>query len=221
MRKLKLSFAVLAFVLCVSFAPAQAETIKIGLTGVVDSVGDSYNLLGGKIQANDIITGFYTYDSLMSNSAPEPEYEGWYQYTTSPYGMSLTVGDITFQTDSENVNFGIEVSNNFYGESRDIYVMNSNNNLSLANGLSIDNLHWQLDDYSGTALSDTALPLEPPDLSKWSNSLSIMGGQYPFPSPGEKTLFEIIGHVTEVHLVPEPISLCLLAFGGLFLRRKA
>ena len=219
MKNFILVFAVLAVVLCVSLAPAQAETIKIGLTVRVDSVGDSYNLLEDKIHVDDIITGFYTYDSLTSNSATYPAYEGAYQYTTAPYGMSLTVGGFTFRTDPANVNFVIGLTN-VNGEP-DYYTVNSNNNLAVGDGLSVDSMHWQLTDYFGTALSNTELPLMPMDLSKWqSNSLVIRGGQYPFPSPGEKTLFEIIGHVTDVHLVPEPISLGLLGFGSLLLRRN-
>jgi len=221
MKNFILVFVVLAVVLCFSAAIVKAEIIKIGLTARVDSIGDSYNLLEDKIHVGDTITGVYTYDSLTSNSATEPEYGGFYLYTISPYGMSLTVGGITFQTNPINVDFRIGLSNNFYGESVDHYGVGSYNNLSLANELSIDNLNWQLTDYFGTALSNTELPLLPMDLSMWqTNRLSIMGGRYPFPSPGEKTLFGIIGHVTDVYLIPEPLSLGLLGFGSLLLRRK-
>jgi hypothetical protein len=218
MKKFILVFVVLAVALCFSAASVKAEIIKIGLTARVDSVGDPYNLLENKIQVGDIITGFYTYDSLTPNSSAWPLYEGAYQYTTAPYGMSLMVGGVTFQTDPANVDFLIDIAN-VNGEP-DYCTVHSNNNLVVGDGLSVDQMHWQLDDYSGTAISSTELPLVPPDLSKWSNRLSIMGGLYPFPPGGGKTLFGINGHVTDVYLVPEPLSVCLLALGTLFLRRN-
>jgi hypothetical protein len=200
---------------------AQADIITIGLTAQVDNVGDSYNLLENKIHVGDTITGFYTYDSSTPNSDPQPQYNGVYPYTTAPYGMSLTVGSVTFQTNSANVNFVVSLTNNFYSDPYDSYGITSHNNLALNNGLSVDRLQWGLADYDGTTFSSTELPQEPLDLSKWqSNYLSVMGGRYPFPSPSEKTLFQVNGHVTDVYLVPEPASLCLLAFGGLILRRK-
>jgi hypothetical protein len=212
-------FAIL--VLCAFSFSSSAAQITIGLTAQVDSVSDQYNLLENKIHQGDIITGFYIYDSLTPNSATEPTYEGGYQYTTPPYGMSLTVGGVTFQTNSANVDFRISLSNNYYGESHDYYGITSVNNLELDNGLSVDQLHWQLDDYSGTAISGTELPLGPLDLTKWqTNSLTITGGLYPFPPNGDKTLFQIRGHVTSAYLIPEPVSLSLFAFGGLLLRRK-
>ena len=111
MKTLKFLFVVFAVVLCFSSASVRAEIITIGLTGVVDTVYDSYNLLENKIHVGDIITGFYTYDSLTSNSATYPAYEGAYQYTTAPYGMSLTVAGVTFQTDPANVDFGLYILN--------------------------------------------------------------------------------------------------------------
>jgi hypothetical protein len=218
MKKVILSIGLVLFF---SFTPAQAYLIKIGLTGQVDYVDDPYNLLENGVHQNDLITGFYLYDSATPNSEPSVEF-GIYKHTSTPYGMSLTIRSLIFQTNPTNVDFVISLTNNYSGGSWDSYGVTSYNNLTLDNGVSIDRLHWQLDDYSGTALSSDALPITPPDLSQWqSNLLSVRGGMYPFPPDGTKTLFGINGHVTSVYLVPEPTSFILLATGALLLKRRS
>jgi hypothetical protein len=214
----KAVFSVLTIII-ISFC-AKAELITIGFSGLVDSVGDEYNLLEGAVQSGNSISGFYIYDSDTPDSESDNVNFGFYEHWTSPYGMTIMIGDLTFQTDSTNVDFAIGLRDN-YNSSADFYTVTSLNNLELDDGLSIDTLHWQLDDHLGTALSSDILPLTPPDLSKWqTNALSIMGGSYPFPSPGEKTLFDIDGHVTDVWLVPELATLLLLGLGGLLLRKR-
>jgi hypothetical protein len=199
----------------------QADPIKIGFAGLVDSVGDDYNLLQGAVHSGDSISGFYIYDSSTSDSEPTNINLGFYQHSTSPYGMTITIAGLTFQTDPANVDFAIAIRDN-YNEPWDYYTVTSNSNLPLDNGLSIDALWWQLDDHSGTVFSSDALPLTPPDLSQWQgNALQVNGGSYPFPSPGEKTLFGITGHVTDVWLVPEPATLLLFSLSALFLRKRA
>ena len=209
-----------ALLICFGPAVCRAAVIKIGLTGLVDYVNDPYNLLEGGVTGGDPITGFYTYDSETPDSEPSV-YDGIYQHTTTPYGMSLTVGDLVFQTDPTNVNFTIGLVNNYWGDPPDFYGITSYNNLTLNNGVNVDELHWQLTDYSGTALSSDMLLITPPDLSQWqSNLLSIRGGRYPFPPDGTKTLFGINGHVTSVYIIPEPATILLLAMGALALRRR-
>jgi hypothetical protein len=210
----------IGLVLLLSFTPIKAEIIQIGLTGLVDYVDDPYNLLGSGVTEGAQITGFYIYDSETPDSEPSVEF-GIYKHTSTPYIMSLTIGSLIFQTNPTNVDLVIGLTNNYSGGSWDSYGVTSYNNLTLDNGVSIDRLHWQLDDYSGTALSSDALPTTPPVLSQWqSNQLSVRGGMYPFPPDGTKTLFGINGHVTSVYLIPEPASLILLATGGLLLNRK-
>jgi hypothetical protein len=198
----------------------QATVIKIGLIGQIDSVDDPYDLLEGAVQQNDPITGYYIYDSETPDTGLSI-YGGLYEYDSAPYGMLLTAGNITFQTDPANVDFVITTSNNYYGESYDEFNVKSYNNLDLDSGITVDSLHFQLHDYSGTALSSDALPAGPPDLLDWqTKSLRISGGRYPFPSPLEKTLFQINSHVTSVYLIPEPGTLLLFMMGMVAISRK-
>lgn len=216
-----LKFLAIVFVLCFSLAPVRAELITIDLTAVVDSVYDEYNLLENKIHAGDTITGFYTYDSSALDLDPDLPDLGRYKFSTSPSGMSLTVGGLTFQTNQANIDFLIGVENNLGGDLHDYYGVTSYSNLQVGDGVSVNRLFWHLDEYSGTAISADTLPLIPPDLLKWQdNILSIDGGQYSNPRKCEDPTFVIYSHVTDVYLVPEPVSLCLLAFGGLLMRRN-
>jgi hypothetical protein len=191
-----------------------AEQIKIGLTGHVDYIDDPYNLLDNGVHQGDWITGFYTYDSSTQDSNPSVSMS-LYQYAIAPYGMLVTAGSITFQTDPTNVNFEIGLVDNYAGGTLDSYEVTSHNNLQLNSAITVGDLHWQLNDYSGKAISSDALPSTAPDLSKWqSNSLSVVGGS------DEKTQFLISGHITSSYLIPEPATLFLLAIGGLIIRKR-
>jgi hypothetical protein len=214
------SFLLMGAVFLAGASPANGYPVTIYIEAVVDTVQDSGNYLEGKISAGNLITGYYTYESTTPDSEPSV-YDGIYEHTSIPYGMSLTAGGMTFQTNPANVNLIIGLTNNYYGEPWDYYRVTSYNNLVLDNGVSVDQLHWQLDDYPGTVLSNDALPTTPLDLSQWqTNSLSISGGIYPFPPEGDKTLFLIRGHVDSVYLIPEPATIILFGIGGLFLRKR-
>ncbi len=185
---------------------------------MVDSVSDQYNLLENQIYQGYAITGFYVYDSSTPNSSPWPLYEGSYLYTTAPYGMSLTVGGVTFQTDPLNTRFLVGIANDNQGN--DSYSVISYNNLALGMNVLLNPLSWGLTDNLGIAISSTDLPVLPPDLSRWPfNNLYILGGTGGT-APCYDKPFWINGHVTSDYLIPEPASLCLLAFGELFLRKK-
>ena len=201
----------------------QAELIQIGFSGIVDSVTDPYNLLENGVQTGNSISGSYIYDSETPDSEPSV-YVGLYQHTTSPYGISLTIGTLTFQTDPANVNFVISTSNNYDGATLDVYGTASYNNLELDNGTIVDEFGLRFDDYSGAALSSDALPLTPLNLLQWEdNGFGIYGSGYPIPPiEGDKSVpFSIIGHVDSVWLIPEPTTLLLFGLGGLFLRRRS
>jgi hypothetical protein len=207
------------FLLLFSFAPARAEIITIGLTGLVDSVDDPYNLLEGKINVNDVITGTYTYDTATPDTNPASDIGDYFHYSM-PCGVVLNLEDFVFTTDFNNVNFLMEMVNDYQGQPRDNYLIRSYKNLFLYNGVDVDHISWQLDDYGGTALSSTALLTMAPVLSDWDyNNLILRGGVGGTPPCYEKT-FQINGHVTSAYLIPEPVTILLLAAGVLALKRR-
>ena len=206
-------------VLYFSSMPVQAEQIKIGLTGQIDLVMDSYNLLESKIHKDDLITGFYIYDLSIPDSNPQ-DFASLYVYTNSPNGMSLSVGGITFQTNPNDVLFTILLSDYGFDAPLDAYHITSYHNSSLTNNLRVDNIDWYLFDNTGNALSSPILSNIPPELSLWQdNAFMISGSDIPLP-PEKSQGFQVNGHITSVYLIPEPATLLLLGIGGFLLGKR-
>jgi hypothetical protein len=206
---------IITIMICaVSFCaqPAQATLITIQIEAVVDSVWDGGNYLEGKIKVGDTITGSYTYDSDMPDSAPET-WLGKYEYSQAPSGMYLDVGGFKFETDPGNVDFNIYISNDRLSPSGDIYSIVSNSNLPLSNGIKIGWMFWQLNDYSGQAISNTNLTLTAPILADWKsgNLLYIEGVP-------RQTDFIIHAHV--ISAIPEPATILLFSFVLLLMRKR-
>jgi hypothetical protein len=215
MKKL-LRFVFAILILCAFSLNSSASLITISITAQVTGVSDSYNLLEGKVEVNDIITGTYTYDTSTEDTNPAFEYGDYWHYS-SPCGLELTAGGFLFKTDSNNIKFLIGAANNYQGY-QDGYLVRSYNNLFLYDGVDVDHISWQLDDYSGTALSSTDLPITAPILSDWDyNNLVITGITVP---PGYKKTFGIGAEVISAVLIPEPVSLLLFGFGLLLLRKQ-
>ena len=219
---IKIGLLALSVMLFFPCTPVRAAVIKIGLTGLVDSVNDPYDLLENEVQSGDSISGYYTYDSLAQDLYPASPYSGGYHFSVAPYGISLTVGGLTFQTDPANVDFTIYVEDNYAGEPEDSYRILSITNLPLDDDIQLDTLGWRLVNYSGTALSsDDLLPLDP-DLSKWQYEYFIISGGTGGIGPGcYDKAFYIYPHLTSVWLIPEPATLLLFGLGGLILRKRS
>ena len=179
-RKLGLSLAI-ALVAGLVWNPASASSaqIKIEITATVSLVDDPDNLLNDAVAPGDIITGIYTYDSFAVDSNPLPEV-GDYSYTTAPNGIRLNVNGLRFGTNPANVDFLLEVVNNY--QNLDNYVVISYNNLFAVSAMGefvTNTIDWQLNDPTQTALSSAALPRTPPVLSNWQSifglTISSMG----------------------------------------------
>lgn len=210
-KKILIILMISLFGIC---SKGRAEIIIIGIEGIVDSVDDSYDLLEGDVSVGSTITGFYIYDSETPDSTPELTYQGLYEYSTTPYGMSMTIGEITFQTNTADVDFVLSIWNDYGVIPKDQYRVASHNNLPLED-LNIGKLSWFLNDSSGDAISSIEFPATPPDLSAWQSNLLLVNGWR------GSELFEFSGHVTDVWIVPEPTTFLLLGLGGLFLRKRS
>ncbi len=154
-----------------------AETTTINLIAGVAEVDDPFNLLGGKIKVGDVITGSYTYDTSTPDTNPLVQV-GDYQHYASPNGVRINAGPWIFETNPNNVNFLIELVNDYYA--RDNYLFRSYNNIAtppLPGNAIINMLAWQLDDPTATALTSVALQPFPPVLQNWQSifGLQVMG----------------------------------------------
>ncbi|MHC4656224.1 MAG: PEP-CTERM sorting domain-containing protein [Planctomycetota bacterium] len=200
--------AVLFVVLSLWIGNLRAEIVTIYLTAEVTHVGDTADLLEGKVTTEDIITGSYTYDSDTPDSEPLST-GGVYWHYNPPCGINLSVGGFVFQTDPDNVELLFGIDNGTYGH--DAYHVTSYNNLPLSNGVEINAIVWQLDDYTETALSSDSLPTTPPVLDDWD-------GNYLLLACGPYSVVTVGARVTSA--VPEPATFLLLALGSLLLTRR-
>jgi len=195
---------IIAFGFC--FAPkADGAVVTISIEAVVDTVEDEGNYLEGQILPGNIITGYYTYESTTPDSNPLLN-GGRYEYLTPPYGIFLSVGGFDFQTDPANVDFILEITNDY--PPNDDYLVRSYSNIPLPNGTLVERISWWLNDDSGAALVSTELPVTAPVLSNWPlNNLTIVSDR----------TFNIDAHVTSA--IPEPGTILIFCLGGLFLRK--
>ncbi len=177
-RKLGLPLAIaLVAVLVLDPATAGCARVKIEISATVTLVDDADNLLNNRVAPGNIITGSYTYNSFAVDSNPLIEVAD-YRYTTN--GIRLNVNGLNFGANPADVDFLLEVVNNY--QNFDNYVVISYNNLFAVSAMGefVTNIiDWQLDDPTQTALSSTALPRTAPVLSDWESpfglSISSMG----------------------------------------------
>jgi hypothetical protein len=215
----KLLVAAIIFLLLPVVSYGQLITIQIEAT--VNYLDDYYNLLQGKVALGSTITGTYTYDTSTPDTNPF-SWGGEYLHYAYPCGLRLTVGGFDFMSDPTHTKFGVGIVNNYLNQPQDNYGIASTYNLPLSNETLVDYVSWSLSDYSGTALSSVALPTDAPILSDWDdsyNTLHISGG-IGGTSPCYDKTFNIHAKVISAVLVPEPVSIMLLGFGLLALRKR-
>ncbi|MHC4862977.1 MAG: PEP-CTERM sorting domain-containing protein, partial [Planctomycetota bacterium] len=178
----------------------SAQVIAIDVNATVTYISHP-ELLDGLVNVGDTMTGWYAYDSESTDANPLPTVGDYWQYT-APYGVRLSVGGFTFASDPDDTRFLLEVGNDHGSPgSYDFYLFRSYENLGLPNGVEVDHISWQLDDYSGTALSSDDWPD--------GSTLRINYGAW-----GAGVLR---ANVTSV--VPEPATIFLLALGAIVLLR--
>lgn len=220
MRSTKIT--VLFFVVsALSAANLFATPIEISITAEITGIDDPCELFNGLISVDDIITGSYTYDSDTPDTdwvhGAASDTVGRYWHYSPPYGITLFVGGLIFQTNPDDVEFLVEIVNDAEPLMKDGYNLRSYNNLPVYEGVAVSHIHWQLDDDSGSALSSDALPTTPPVLEDWSPFEFAMEGY----RIGEReSNYRIRADVTSVELTPEPATVLLLGLGSLALLRK-
>ena len=150
------------------------------------------------------------YDSEASDGNGSVDI-GEYWHSSEPYGVQLTIGNLTFATDPCNVDFLMYVDNDRGASVFDRYGFISGWNLWPTTGESLDySISWGLKDESATAVDNAMLLTDAPVLSDWIDQNELIIG-----SPwGEMLPYKVTGHVTDVTLIPEPTMLGLLAGGA-------
>jgi len=204
-----LTVVVVALALCAG--KARSEIVTIRIEGEVSNVDRYSTLLNDLFTVGDPVSGEYVYEA---DPGPGNTRTGVsdYWFRSEPYGINLTVGEFTIQSDHDNLEFLIEILNDWTGD--DGYVVRSYNNLPLSTGLEVYHISWELDDYTATALSGTSLLAEAPVLENWvDRGLNV--------ELGYKGSLSLGIEVAHVMVIPEPTTCLLLACGSIvFLRRR-
>lgn len=177
---------------------ARAEPICVDLVAEIAYIDDIGGVLPSSIAVGGLVTGTYVYESTTPDINPSPAL-GLYMYTSAPFGITLDVGGYVFRTDPDNVEFGIEIADDFGDPPSDTYLVGSTNNLFDLGSGGRNFITWQLDDPTATALSSDALPAAPPDLGDWQ---SIFGLDIVNDAFIPEQSFLIRSHVTSASSIP-------------------
>jgi hypothetical protein len=148
---------------------AQAQDVTVSFKGTVTT----YDILVGDPPFPDLtvgtpFTGYYTYNLSVPDQNTSPQV-GDYLHSSAPYGVTVTIGNRTFKSNPANVDFLVELVNDYYDQ--DNFVFHSHNNLDV-DGAPVQMISFQLDDFSQTALTNVDLPSTALNLSQWTQ----MGG---------------------------------------------
>ena len=176
-----------------SSASLNAALKNFTFHGTISTVSDASLQLDGSITNGTPVQGFYIFDSATADTNPDSTV-AHYRTANSSCGIIVQVGNYVFRTNPRKVDFLIEIVN----RDTDHHLIRSY--LNLANKpLPIGHIAWQLDDSTGIALSDTALPLTPPILTTFPGGpgLTVSGG-----GSDLETGFFIRANITEIEEAP-------------------
>ncbi len=199
---------IIVFVATLAFAASacSAAIITIAIEGVVDTINDPCDLLGGQVSPSDIITGTYSYDTTVPDTSTNPNTARWVQ---DGFGteMVLHIGTFTFKSLSD---YRLAISNNSYNQ--DGYAVISSWNYPVET-IPIDRIGWYLNDNTQAANANLDLPLDAPVLSDWDYNYLVIDGVIDC-----EQFFSIEGHITSATLVPEPLTITIMFVGSLLTR---
>ncbi len=145
---------------CAPDCTFPSNVIVIDIQGMI-TTSDHGGLFPG-IGVGDTFSGRYVYRMGAADDSTVGDV-GRYYFRSPGFGVDVEIEGYRFSADYSSPEFMIEVVN----RSTDNYLIRSRNNMA-TNGQGVERITWQLDDNSGTALSTDALPLTPPDLSRYT-----------------------------------------------------
>jgi hypothetical protein len=184
-KRLALPFAAIFFVMG-AIPTAQADPVTFSFSGVLDHVSDvaSGPVLGGQFNIGDTFSGSFTFDDSAVDSVPGSEL-GVYSYNTPPNGLLVTINNLDFSSDPNNVQAWVGIENdriNAVGEiwDRFDYDVQEAVIFPVPTGL-FTIMRIELDDSSATAFNSDSLPTDL-TLAAWDSArMSIFSEIGPFP----------------------------------------
>ncbi|HEY7191298.1 MAG TPA: hypothetical protein VH436_32320 [Vicinamibacterales bacterium] len=192
MRRSIRLFAAILVLLWTTSAAAQDVTVSFsGTLTLVDSSPFPELTVGVPF------SGSYTYSLATTDTNSFPQV-GDYFHIGSQYGVTVTIGTHTFRTDPQNVNFLVELVNDY--QNLDNFVFHSYNNVNTDSAI-VQMISFQLDDPTQTALTNVSLPTGALDLSRWQQFFGFDIDGY----SSEGTHFLIRGTVEQMQVGTGPI----------------
>lgn len=195
---------VVAALVCAVCTDTRATSVCIQFSGTIDYV-ESDLAVGSGIVPGVSFLGRYSYDSETPDNAPGDAHYGGYSFPDSH--MDFGIGELDFVTPD----LGLTILNQSVLDSYNV----SNITPFSAHGIEWAAATITLRDLTATAFATDALPLDVPDLAKFSFARTFLMRRMDHREPS------ITGTITAMTLVPEPSALGLLAIGAaLALRRR-
>lgn len=157
---------------------AIAKTATFEITATVYDYSDPGGALTGGVNPGDQITGTYTIDLSTPDNDPGLEYAHYMLSaqppTTPPSGFDLLLNNFSFKSDWANPSFMLDlfVMNSY----SDQFGMGSWGNVPLSNGSSVEDIYLDLYDSTGTALANTELSSNAPDVATFEIHDLYMSG---------------------------------------------
>lgn len=196
---------------------AQANPVTFQFKGNVTYLGNS-GLIDGSVSLGIPFTGSYTFESTTLDSNSDPAIA---TYQDNLISWTVNVGDYTFNLIPLPYNNGISVANNW--ESPSGYFQDGYNviGVPLAESTLIEQggvmfIYFSVGSVGAgpTALTNTSLPIVPPDPSLFTDQHTFQVDAYPI---GSSDYFRILGDVDSLTVasqaVPEPATMLLLGSG--------
>jgi hypothetical protein len=194
----------LGLVLFGTLPTAQAAPITFGFTGIVQSVVPA---LSSTFHPGDAFSGSYTFESTTPDTDSSA---GLGLYANAITDLTFTIAAYTGGADCSSGPCDITVQDGLGGCAfPDCYIVTINPTGPSVDGVQPTYFSFGLLDYSGLAFTNDALPLLPPDISRFSTLFVINFDDFAFGVEGQLTSLTL----EPVASVPEPATFLLLAAG--------
>jgi hypothetical protein len=147
--------------------PPPGTSITWSITGQLTQIDDSDGLVDAAV--GDSFTGTVTFQSGAVDTGEGAFDSAIYRFASAPSGISITVNGAVFDTDPTAIDLLINVVDR---SGADGIVFRSFTNRCTACPR-VDHISWQLDDETGTALTDVELPIDAPNVAGFTQPFGM------------------------------------------------
>ncbi|KPJ96858.1 MAG: hypothetical protein AMJ55_01375 [Gammaproteobacteria bacterium SG8_15] len=191
-----LSFIALALIYSTG-SWVYAATITYEIQAEVDHIYDPGNKLAQRIKPGDHLSGSYTFDTEVSDTASSPLYGFYNQKHNTANGFSLKITALSSNAiRTRNTEFH---SINTWNDQSDFYYVESKMYSPLGNGLTITFIGLEIFDVTGQALSSDKLTHSPPIISHARDKNLLISGR----ADGSSEEFELRAIISSIVLAED------------------